>query len=216
MAAEPDEIHLARLSESGPFQCGLDNFQIWKGKKKEIGPQLTQGTQVVPAGCTHSSQQSWCNYSLSSHYGSASPQPENPQIHHVSTASRVLCPRLSILPAEIFLVSSTVDMSAKHIARPFPDYIAIFYGSLWSLWPQWYPWAQKTFKVTITFLEGAWAFYSFSHYLASDRRGSDLQANPRSKTAIKDRHVQPVWQSFAGPLGAHLHVTDLDNLKKRK
>lgn len=37
-----------------------------------------------------------------------------------------------------------------------------------------------------------------------------------SKTAVKDRHVRPVWQSFVGPLGAHLHVMDLEELKKKK
>lgn len=127
------------------------------------------------------------------------PNQKTLKLHHRSTASQVLCPRLSIPSAEIFLASTTVDETAKHIAWPFPDYTAIFYGSLQSLGPQWYPWVQVTFKVTVTFLDGDWASYSFSYYLASDRRGSDLQANPTSKTAIKDRHVQPVWQSFVGP-----------------
>lgn len=90
------------------------------------------------------------------------PDQKTLKLHHTFPVSQVLCPRLSIAPTEISLVSHTVNRTLKPIAWLFPDYIVISQGSLWSFEPQWHPWAQVTFQVKITFLEGVWASCSFS------------------------------------------------------
>lgn len=171
---------LPALVSPGHSSAGW-SFQIWKGKKKRNWILANSG-DPGSSGWAHTLlPTSWGQWLCPLQCGSASPQPENTQSALRPPAVQS-CPQTAI-PAEMH---SGCDCRTCCMALPRLHCHLI--------------WTTGNCRPTVIPMsaEKLPGDNSLLQLFSLPWRGSDLQTNLTSKTAIKDRHAQPSGKACGG------------------